>query len=81
MKTKPFQKENLRRGIYLLPNMFTSLNLFCGFYAVIASIDGKFVAAAIALIIVGLNGNTPLVIVGGSIFLLIFLRRFYASRK
>ena len=37
--------------------------------------------AAIALIIVGLNGNTPLVIVGGSIFLLIFLRRFYSSRK
>jgi len=53
MKNKRFQKENLRRGIYLLPNMFTSMNLFCGFYAIIASIDGKFVAAAIAIIIAG----------------------------
>jgi len=53
MKAKRFQRENLRRGIYILPNMFTTMNLFCGFYAIIASIDGKFVAAAIAIIIAG----------------------------
>jgi CDP-diacylglycerol--serine O-phosphatidyltransferase len=57
MKNKRFQKENLRRGIYLLPNMFTSMNLFCGFYAVIASIDGKFIAAAIAIVIAGVFDN------------------------
>ena len=57
MKAKRFQKENLRRGIYVLPNMFTTMNLFCGFYAIIASIDGKFVAAAIAIIIAGVFDN------------------------
>ena len=50
-RKKRFKKEKSRRGIYILPNIFTSLNLFCGFYAVIAAIDGKFVAAAIAIII------------------------------
>jgi len=50
-KTKRLKKERSRLGIYILPNIFTSLNLFCGFYAVIASIDGKFVASAIAIII------------------------------
>ncbi len=50
-REKKFKKERSRRGIYILPNIFTSLNLFCGFYAVIASIDGKFVAAAVAIII------------------------------
>lgn len=58
MKTrKRFQKDSIRRGIYILPNIFTSLNLFCGFYAVIASIDGKYVAAAVAIIIAGVFDN------------------------
>ena len=47
------KKDRLRRGIYVLPNIFTSLNLFCGFYAVVAAIDGKFVAAAAVIIIAG----------------------------
>jgi CDP-diacylglycerol--serine O-phosphatidyltransferase len=51
MKTKPNIKEKSHRGIYILPNIFTSLNLFFGFYAVIASINKKFVAAAVAIII------------------------------
>ena len=50
-RKKRFKKEKSRRGIYILPNIFTSLNIFCGFYAVIASIDGKFIAAAVAIII------------------------------
>jgi len=50
-RTKRFEKEKSRRGIYILPNIFTSLNLFFGFYAVIASVNGKFVAAAVAIII------------------------------
>ena len=51
MKRKNSNKQKLRRGIYILPNIFTTLNLFCGFYAVIASIDGKYVAASVAIII------------------------------
>ena len=50
-KTNKYKKERSRRGIYILPNIFTSLNLFCGFYAIIAAIDGKFVAASLAIII------------------------------
>ena len=32
-----------RRGIYLLPNLFTTGCLFCGFYAIVAAIDGAAV--------------------------------------
>ncbi len=50
-RKRRFKREKLRRGIYILPNIFTSLNIFCGFYAVIAAINGKFVASATAIII------------------------------
>jgi CDP-diacylglycerol--serine O-phosphatidyltransferase len=56
-RNKRFERETLRRGIYLLPNIFTSLNLFCGFFAIVAAVDGKFVAAACAIIIAGLFDN------------------------
>ncbi len=32
--------------LYLLPHIFTSLNLFCGFYAIISVINGAYVKAA-----------------------------------
>ncbi|MGE5625892.1 MAG: CDP-diacylglycerol--serine O-phosphatidyltransferase [Bacillota bacterium] len=38
-----------RRGIYLLPNLFTTAGLFSGFYAIVAAIAGKFEPAAIAV--------------------------------
>ena len=38
-----------RRGIYLLPNLFTTATLFGGFYAVIAAMRGHYSAAAIAV--------------------------------
>ncbi len=53
-RKKMLKNERLRRGIYILPNIFTSLNLFCGFYAIISSINGKFVPAAVAIIIAGI---------------------------
>jgi len=40
-----------RRGIYLLPNLFTTAGLFAGFYAVISAMNGKFEAAAIAIFV------------------------------
>jgi CDP-diacylglycerol--serine O-phosphatidyltransferase len=43
-----------RRGIYLLPNLFTTGTLFAGFYGIIASIDGNFAPAAIAVFVAGL---------------------------
>ena len=45
------KKDGLPRGIYILPNIFTTLNLFCGFYAVISAIDGGFVRASVAILI------------------------------
>ena len=52
-KKQRFEGKKLRRGIFLLPNIFTTLNLFCGFYSIIASTSGKFLAAAVAIIIAG----------------------------
>jgi len=54
---KAFKGGNLKKGIFLLPNLFTSLNLFCGFYAIIAAIDGKFLPAAISIVIAGVFDN------------------------
>ncbi|HEV7856058.1 MAG TPA: CDP-diacylglycerol--serine O-phosphatidyltransferase [Herminiimonas sp.] len=38
-----------RRGIYLLPNAFTTAGLFCGFYAIVMAMSQKFDYAAIAI--------------------------------
>ncbi len=40
-----------RRGIYLLPNAFTTANLFCGFYAIVMAMNLKFDHASIAIFI------------------------------
>lgn len=42
------------KGIYLLPNLFTTGAMFAGFYAIIASIDGRFTEAAIAVFVAAL---------------------------
>ncbi|MCA3861715.1 MAG: CDP-diacylglycerol--serine O-phosphatidyltransferase, partial [Burkholderia sp.] len=36
------------RGIYLLPNAFTTAALFCGFFAVVQAMNVRFEIAAIA---------------------------------
>lgn len=50
-----------RRGIYLLPNLFTTGALFAGFYAIVQSMNGKFEHAAVAIFIAmvfdGLDGR------------------------
>lgn len=40
-----------RRGIYLLPNLFTTAGLFAGFYAIVSAMKGMFDTAAIAIFI------------------------------
>ncbi len=42
-----------RRGIYLLPNLFTTGALFAGFYAIIAAMRGDFESAPIAIFFAG----------------------------
>ncbi len=51
MKFKSIEKEKIKKSIYLLPNFFTLMNLFFGFYSVICSIEGNFNFAAIAILI------------------------------
>lgn len=50
-----------QRGIYLLPNLFTTAALFAGFYAVISAINGNFEVAAasifVAQILDGMDGR------------------------
>lgn len=49
------------RGIYLLPNLFTTAALFSGFYAMASAISGQFEKAAIlvfvSLVLDGLDGR------------------------
>ena len=49
------------RGIYLLPNLFTTGAMFAGFYAITSAINGRFETAAIsifvAMILDGLDGR------------------------
>ncbi|MBP6018666.1 MAG: CDP-diacylglycerol--serine O-phosphatidyltransferase [Burkholderiaceae bacterium] len=42
-------ENHRRRSIYLLPNAFTTANLFAGFYAVVQAMNGRFEMAAIAI--------------------------------
>jgi len=51
----------LRRGIYLIPNLFTLAALFSGFYAMIMATKGEFSLSAIAIFVAivldGLDGR------------------------
>lgn len=46
--------RRLRRGIYLLPTLFTVGNLFCGFSSVLQSSRGAFAEAAALIFLAGL---------------------------
>jgi len=46
-----FNPEIKRRGIYLLPNLFTTAALFCGFFAIVQGMQGDFERAAVAIFI------------------------------
>jgi CDP-diacylglycerol--serine O-phosphatidyltransferase len=54
-------RKNMPRGIFLLPNLFTTGALFAGFYAIIAAMSGRFEIAATAIFIAflldGLDGR------------------------
>ena len=57
----PENRSIRRRGIYLLPNLFTTGALFSGFYAITSAMDGRFETAAIsifvAMILDGMDGR------------------------
>ncbi|MBT4763145.1 MAG: CDP-diacylglycerol--serine O-phosphatidyltransferase [Bdellovibrionaceae bacterium] len=47
--TKKLQKK-MHLNIYVLPNLLTTGNMFCGFYAVVHAIKGDFVMASYAIV-------------------------------
>ncbi|MGE4369093.1 MAG: CDP-diacylglycerol--serine O-phosphatidyltransferase [Burkholderiaceae bacterium] len=49
MPTFSSDETRRRRSIYLLPNAFTTANLFAGFYAVVQAMNNQFEMAAIAI--------------------------------
>ena len=53
--------EKRRRGIYILPNLFTTAALFAGFYAIVQAMNLRFEHAAVAIFIAmvldGLDGR------------------------
>jgi len=54
-------KKVRHRGVYFLPNLFTTGALFAGFYAIVSAMDGNFTAAAVAIFVAmildGLDGR------------------------
>jgi len=59
---RAFAKNRIRRrGIYLLPNLFTTAALFAGFYSIVQAMNGRFDHAAIAIFVAmvldGLDGR------------------------
>ena len=56
-----FSGGRMKKGIYNLPNLFTTASLFCGFYSIIASFHGDFFKAAISIVVAffldGLDGK------------------------
>jgi CDP-diacylglycerol--serine O-phosphatidyltransferase len=57
----PEKRSIRRRGIYLLPNLFTTGALFSGFYAITSAMGGRYetavVAIFVAMILDGLDGR------------------------
>lgn len=53
--------RKLRRSVYLLPTIFTVGNIFAGFYAIIATLNGNYQSAAVAIgiavVLDGLDGR------------------------
>src|SRR5471030_1329935 len=60
-KPRLLNAEIRRRGIYLLPNLFTTAALFAGFYAIVMAMNQRFEQAAIgifvAMVLDGLDGR------------------------
>ena len=44
-------KEKLRRGVYLIPSLFTAGNLMCGFFSIIATFRGDYISAALLILL------------------------------
>ncbi|PIR20229.1 MAG: CDP-diacylglycerol--serine O-phosphatidyltransferase [Deltaproteobacteria bacterium CG11_big_fil_rev_8_21_14_0_20_47_16] len=48
------RRRGIKRGVFLLPNLCTTANLFCGFFAIVSTLQMEFVTAAVAIIAGGI---------------------------
>ncbi len=48
--SKKFKDKMGKRGVYVLPSLFTTMGLFSGFYSLVASIQGNYELAAWAIL-------------------------------
>ncbi len=57
----PYEVKQRRRGIYILPSLFTTASLFAGFYAIVQAMNGNFELAPpaifIAMVLDALDGR------------------------
>jgi len=51
LEAAPEKKENMKRGIYILPNLVTAASLFAGFYSMVATLNGNYGSAAVWIFI------------------------------
>lgn len=51
MRMRASLRERRRQVIYVVPNLFTTGNLFCGLYAIIAVFGANYVKAALAILV------------------------------
>lgn len=50
-KRRPKIRELSRKGIYIIPNLFTSGNLFCGVFAIISILESQYTRAAVSILV------------------------------
>jgi len=60
-RDKGRKRRRIRKGVFLLPNLITSMALFAGFYSIVACFDGHYMRASVAILIAavldGLDGR------------------------
>ena len=45
------KRDNMKRGIYILPNLVTAGSLFAGFYSMVATLNGNYSTAALLIFV------------------------------
>lgn len=50
-KERRFYKDRMKKGIFILPNLITTLGLFAGFSAIVSAMNGRYEMAAILVFV------------------------------
>ncbi len=49
--------NTIKKGVYVLPSLLTTLSMLAGFYSIVATLNGEFVKAAWAILVSGIFDN------------------------